>query len=232
MANRIREVRKSKHLTLEELAEIAGISTSYLSRIEGGGRGTRGLSLENALRIARALQCEVIDITDEFAAEDIEHASKVPLPAGTRSAPTGDVPNLTIHAGLGNGGLSVVEANVETGIIPEDFLSGFWSFPDDIRSGFNQIGKTHALPVKGDSMEPTLPGGSTVFVDTSHVLPSPPDLYAIDYGDGLMVKRIELIPRTSKVRVISDNDRYQSYEMDREDLQVYGRVVASFQWRG
>lgn len=232
MANRIREVRKTKHLTLEELAESTGISTSYLSRIEGGGKSTRGLSLENALRIARALQCEVVDITDEFSAEDIEHASKLPLPPGTRALPTGDVPNLTIHAGLGNGGVSVVEANAETGIIPEDFLSGFWSFPDDIRSGFNQIGKTHALPVKGDSMEPTLPGGSTVFVDTSHVLPSPPDLYAIDYGDGLMVKRIELIPRTSKVRVISDNDRYQSYEMDRDDLQVYGRVVASFQWRG
>lgn len=232
MTNRIREVRKSKHLTLEELAEITGISTSYLSRIEGGGKSTRGLNLENAIRIARALQCEVMDITDEFSAEDIEHGSKLALAPGAKPAQQGDVPNLTIHAGMGNGGVAIVEADAETGIVADDFLSGFWSFPDNIRSGFSQIGKTHALPVKGDSMEPTLPGGSTVFVDTSHVLPSPPDLYAVDYGDGLMVKRIELIPRSTKVRVISDNSRYQSYEMKRSDLLVYGRVVASFQWRG
>jgi len=232
MANRIREVRKSKHMTLEELAEATGISTSYLSRIEGGGKSTRGLNLENALKVARALHCEVMDITDEFSAEDIEHGSKLALSPGGKPAPQGDVPNLTIHAGLGNGGVAVVEANAETGAIPDDFLSGFWSFPDEIRSGFTQIGKTHALPVKGDSMEPTLPGGSTVFVDTSHVLPSPPDLYAVDYGDGLMVKRVELIPRSAKVRVISDNGRYQTYEMQRTELRVYGRVVASFQWRG
>jgi transcriptional regulator with XRE-family HTH domain len=231
MANRIRDVRKSKHMTLEELAEAAGISVSYLSRVEGGGKGTRGLSLEMALRLARALQCEVPDITDDFSVEDIEHGSKLDLPSVKRAA-QGDIPNLTIHAGLGNGGVAFVETNVETGIIPDDYLSGFWSFPEDIRSGFSQIGRTHALPVKGDSMEPTLPGGSTVFVDTSHILPSPPDLYAVDYGDGLMVKRVELIPRSGKVRVISDNQRYQSYEMDREDLRVYGRVVASFQWRG
>lgn len=231
MANRIREVRKSKHMTLEELSEVTGISPSYLSRIEGGGKSPRGLGLEHALKIARALGCDVADITDDFSAEDVEHASKLDL---SRPAPStgGDVPNLTIHAGMGNGGVSVIETNSESGIVPDDFVSGFWSFPDEIRTGFSQIGRTHALPVKGDSMEPTLPGGSTVFVDTTHLLPSPPDLYAVDYGDGLMVKRVELIPRTAKVRVISDNDRYQNYEMDREDLRVYGRVVASFQWRG
>lgn len=233
MANRIREVRKSKHMTLEDLADATSISTSYLSRIEGGGKSTRGLSLENALKIARALACEVMDITDEFSPEDIEHGTKLGIGSGaSKATPHGDVPNLTIHAGLGNGGVAIVEANGNTGHIPDDFLNGFWSFPDNIRSGFTQIGKTHALPVKGDSMEPTIPGGSTVFVDTSHIMPSPPDLYAVDYGDGLMVKRVELIPRTAKVRVISDNDRYQSYEMERTELKVYGRVVASFQWRG
>ena len=88
------------------------------------------------------------------------------------------------------------------------------------------------MPVTGDSMEPTLVGGAFVFVDTSHTVPSPPDIYAIDYGDGLMIKRIELVPQSELVRVISDNDRYRTYEMRREDLRVYGRVIASFQWRG
>lgn len=232
MTNRIREVRKSKHMTLDDLAEATGISTSYLSRIEKGDKvpDGRGLSLEIAVKIARALSCEVIDVTDDFSEEDIAAASALPL-SGARGTQTGDVANLTIHAGMGNGGLEVIEADA-SGIVPDAFTDGYWSFPDSIRSGFHSLTKTHALPVVGDSMEPTLVGGSVVFVDTTHLLPSPPDLYAVDYGDGLMIKRIELIPRTEKVTVISDNERYGRHEMKRADLRVYGRVIAAFQWRG
>lgn len=232
MTNRIRELRKSRGMTLDEMATETGISTSFLSRIEKGedAKDGRGLSLENAVRIARALKCEITDFTTEFSEEDIAEAQKLPL--NSKSTPAGDVPNLTIHAGLGNGGLQAVEADAVSGFVVNEFTDGYWSFPEAVRSGFTQIGQTHALPVKGDSMEPTLSGGSIVFVDTTHMMPSPPDLYAVDYGDGLMVKRIELIPRTDQVRVISDNNRYQTYEMSRDDLHVYGRVVASFQWRG
>lgn len=144
---------------------------------------------------------------------------------------SGDVPNLTIHAGLGSGGLQHVEVDESGAVIDPNHTDGFWSFPDSVKTGLRHVRKTHALPVKGDSMEPTLPGGSFVFVDTTHIMPSPPDLYAVDYGDGLMIKRIELVPRSELVKVISDNERYASYEMQREELRVYGRVVASFQWR-
>lgn len=227
MANRIREVRKSKHLTLEELAGLTGISTSYISRIEAGGRG---LSLENAIKIARELQSEVIDITDEFSEEDIEAAQKLDL--STPPKATGDIPNLRLHAGMGSvGGMEQIEG-AEGGFVPAEFTDGFWSFPETVRDRFRNIKKTHAIPVVGDSMQPTLIDGAVVFVDTTHLVPSPPDLYAVDYGDGLMVKRIELVPRSKKVRVISDNDKYGTYEMSRTDLRVFGRVVAWFQWRG
>jgi len=227
MANRIREIRKSKHLTLEELSALSGISVSYLSRIEAGGRG---LSLENAVRLARELKCEVMDITDEFSDDDIAQAEKLDLSAPPQKH-AGDIPNLTIHAGMGTGRLETIEGD-GSGFVPAQFTDGYWSFPDTIRDRFRNMAKTHALPVVGDSMMPTLIDGAVVFVDTTHVVPSPPDLYAVDYGDGLMVKRIELVPRTKKVRVISDNDRYGTYEMSRADLHVFGRVVATFQWRG
>lgn len=226
MTNRIREVRKSKHVTLEELAAQTGISSSYLSRIEAG---SRGLSLENAVRIASALGCDVVDFTSEFSAEDVAEAGRLDLTAARGVA--GDVPNLTIHAGMGNGGLLAVEGD-EAGLVPDAHTDGFWSFPDSIRSKFRRIGSVYALPVVGDSMEPTLVGGSIVFVDTSHRVPSPADIYAVDYGDGLMIKRIELLPRSARVKVISDNPRYGSYDMKRSELNVYGRVIASFQWRG
>lgn len=226
MTNRIREVRKSRQITLEEMAEATGISVSHLSRIEAG---QRGLGLEGALRIAAALRCEVMDITDDFSPDDIEAGGRLDLSRATADA--GDVANLNIHAGMGNGGLQVIEGS-EAGIVPAEFTDGFWTFPESVRAGFQQLGRTYALPVIGDSMEPTLAGGSIVFVDTSHVMPSPPDLYAVDYGDGLMIKRIELLPRSDQVRVVSDNVRYREHEMHRDHLRVYGRVVAAFQWRG
>src|SRR5690606_31299828 len=115
-------------------------------------------------------------------------------------------------------GLEHIEVD-QSGLITDPaYTDGYWSFPDSIKSAMRHLPQTHALPVKGDSMEPTLEGGSVVFVDTTHVMPSPPDLYAVDYGDGLMIKRIELVPRTDQVKVISDNPRYGSYEMSRDDL--------------
>ena len=233
MTNRIKQIRKTKNLTLEQLSEETGISVSHLSRIEGNkpGINSRGLSLENALRISRALGTDVIEFTDEFNEDDIAKASTLDLSTALATN-RGDIQNLTINAGMGPGRLEAIEGS-ESGFVPADYVDGFWSFPERIRDRFGHINQTHALPVVGDSMEPTLRDGGIVFVDTTHVVPSPPDLYAVDYGDGLMVKRIELIPRTNKVRVISDNtDRYATYELDRNDLNVFGRVVASFQWRG
>ncbi len=227
--NRIRDIRKSRQITLEELEEKTGISVSFLSRIEAG---TRQLRLDNGVRIARALQCDVSDLTDAFPRDDVEAAEKMALQPEGSASPRGDVQNLIIHAGMGNGGLEMIEGADGTGIIPPEYSDGYWSFPTPVKQRFAHISRTHALPVVGDSMAPTLIDGAVVFVDTTHTTPSPPDLYALDYGDGLMVKRVELVPRSTKVKIISDNDRYGSYEMARRDVHVFGRVIAWFQWRG
>lgn len=143
----------------------------------------------------------------------------------------GDIPNFTIHAGMGPGGALSVMAN-DNGEIFSEYSDGFWSFPDAVKAGWRNMSKIYAMPVTGDSMEPTLPGGSFAFVDTSHTVPSPEDIYAIDYGDGLMIKRVKLVPRSEKILIMSDNERYGTDELHRQEVRVYGRVVAWFQWRG
>ena len=50
--NNIRAMREAKGITLEKLAELTGLSVSYISRLEKGGRN---LSLKNMNKIARAL---------------------------------------------------------------------------------------------------------------------------------------------------------------------------------
>lgn len=216
-----------KQLTFEQLADETGISVSQLSRMAAG---KRGLSLESVIRIARVLQVEPEEVSDEFSIEDLEQAKGMAV-FPKRPSEKGDIPNFTIHAGMGPGGALSVMTN-EAGDIYSDYSDGFWSFPDSVKAGFKRMSKVFALPVIGDSMEPTLPNGAFVFIDTTHNVPSPPDIYALDYGDGLMIKRVEMLPGAEKVVVMSDNKRYREHELAQDDVRVYGRVVAWFQWRG
>lgn len=170
---------------------------------------------------------EMLDIPEE----ELGAPARKNQPKRLTSDEHGDIPNFTIHAGMGPGGAMSVLSNGE-GQIYSDQSDGFWSFPDAVKAGWRNMSKIYAMPVTGDSMEPTLPGGSFAFVDISHTVPAPEDIYALDYGDGLMIKRVKLVPRSDKILIISDNDRYGQDELLREDVRVYGRVVAWFQWRG
>ncbi|EFM12536.1 transcriptional regulator, XRE family [Paenibacillus curdlanolyticus YK9] len=53
---RIREIRKSKGLTQDQLAEISQFHYSYIGGVE---RGERNVSLENLAKIADALQVKL-----------------------------------------------------------------------------------------------------------------------------------------------------------------------------
>lgn len=160
-------------------------------------------------------------------------------PAGrsTRPGPDGDIANLNLRGGLGLGSPEGISSNpgdrmADPNQIYADHVNGFWSFPPAVKAGWRNMPQVYSIPVEGDSMEPTLTSGSYVFVDMTHIVPQPEDIYACDYGDGLTIKRLQLVPRTDKIKVMSDNERYDDYELLREEVRVYGRVVAWFQWRG
>lgn len=58
------------------------------------------------------------------------------------------------------------------------------TWPDNLR----------IMHVKGDSMEPTLMDGDVVLVNTSRCHPSPPGIFVLFDGVGVMAKRVERIP--------------------------------------
>lgn len=142
------------------------------------------------------------------------------------------IPDLAIFAGMGGGGLIEVSVDEQGVPIDPDQVRGYWEIPDYMLPRFGNLSKIYAWEVRGDSMEPTLAGGAVVFVDTSQTKLPPDDIYAINYGDGLMVKRLKLIPRSELVSVISDNERYGADDLIRDDVKVWGRVIGWFQWRG
>lgn len=59
IGNRIKDLRKKKHLTQFQLAELIDVSTVYVSYIENG---KRQLSLDNLINIANVLEVTCDDI--------------------------------------------------------------------------------------------------------------------------------------------------------------------------
>lgn len=53
---RVREVRRSKGISQEKLAELAGIDRSYMGNIE---RGEKNVTLKKAYEICDALEIEI-----------------------------------------------------------------------------------------------------------------------------------------------------------------------------
>lgn len=56
---RVREVRKSKGISQEGLAEMADIDRSYMGNIE---RGEKNVTLKKAYEISDALEIEIYDL--------------------------------------------------------------------------------------------------------------------------------------------------------------------------
>lgn len=81
--------------------------------------------------------------------------------------------------------------------------------------------------IEGDSMEPTLCHGDVVLVDISRKNPSPPGIFVIFDGMGLLAKRIEYLAQSNppSIRILSDNPQYHPYERKVKDTHIVGRVV-------
>jgi len=76
-------------------------------------------------------------------------------------------------------------------------------------------------------MEPTLLDGDVVLVDLTRKAPTPPGVFVLFDGIGLVAKRIEHMPNSDSpmLRNLSDNPRYSTYERTAEEVHLIGRVV-------
>ena len=80
--------------------------------------------------------------------------------------------------------------------------------------------------VEGDSMMPTRQDRDIVLVDTSRRSPTPPGIFVLHDGMGLVAKRLEHIPNSDppRVRIISDNAHYSPYEGLADEVNIIGRI--------
>ena len=87
------------------------------------------------------------------------------------------------------------------------------------------------VTIEGDSMTPTIGPGEKVIVNRALMTPSPGGIFALWDGLATVVKRIEYIPNSepAHIRIISDNERYDSYERVADEIHIIGRVVCRLQ---
>jgi phage repressor protein C with HTH and peptisase S24 domain len=103
-------------------------------------------------------------------------------------------------------------------------------------AGFRQLygaepDRVRILEVVGDSMEPTLFPGQKVMVDTQDRAPTPPGIFVVFDGFGLVLKRVQYVAHSDppRVKISSDNKEYDPYERTLEEAHIQGRVIGG--WR-
>lgn len=111
---------------------------------------------------------------------------------------------------------------------------GQWALPADLLNAHVTPGmRPVVIRMVGDSMEPDFASGDRVMVDVSARTPSPPGIYVIWDGLGLILKRCEMVLGSSPraVRISSANPAYATYEMALDDIQIQGRVMGKWTWK-
>jgi len=225
----IREIRKAKNKTLEDISYAAETNTGNLSKIE---RGIESPSLALLERISKALNVKPSYL--HSYAEDDGHVYRIEKTIGyTASEPSAIysqnevmIPIMEATASMGNGH-HAHEADTVVGGLK---LSKKW-VDDNLRTASSHV-NVKIIHGHGDSMSGTFEDGDMLFVDVGIVDLKIDAVYVYSLYDQLFIKRIQRYPGGGLV-AISDNTKYQPYKFSEEDkanIRVLGRVIGAWKW--
>ena len=218
VGEKIRLLRKSRKLTLTELALLVESDVGNLSRLE---RGLQGYSDTLLRKIAGALQVPVSELFSsnvEIDTVDTYSVNSLQKERGSNVYRV-DVLNVSASAGDGTPSKDVVEVirSIEYDI--EQAKSIFGSMPQK---------SVKLINVRGDSMQGTIEPGDLIFVDVRVNYFDGDGIYVFDFNGDTFVKRLQKVK--NELFVISDNPKYREWAISPEEatmLHVSGRVMLS-----
>jgi phage repressor protein C with HTH and peptisase S24 domain len=195
IGDRIRKIRGKQ--TQEEFAHKLGIHKDQLSRYE------RGVTLPRS---------EILDRIGEFG-----QITTDVLPAHYFTKGEGEFAYIPWISGkISAGG----------GLIPDSTVEFHLAFRRDWITRKGDPSRMSLIKIRGDSMTPTLLSGDIVLVDQCRQCIDPEGgLYALSIDDTIMVKRVQLLPQTGKLKVSSDNTYYDSFELEPSHIRVNGKII-------
>lgn len=229
----LRDLRKRVGYSRDKLAAELGFSHgSALQRYESDEYAGRYLDISMVRKLESLLVGRGeprITKQEVLALAGLTPHDRLINPAGQHESGGGpitvSIAELDVRAG---GGLAVLEEH------DEDRETVRWEVPRDLIRGQTTAPAQmlKVITVLGDSMAPDFPPGARVLVDIGDTNPTPPGVFVLHDGFGVVLKQVEMKPYSSPPVVIvkSRNPAYATYEMPLEGVVINGRVIGRWTW--
>lgn len=221
LADRIKAELDQRQWSVTELAKRSGIKQPTLHRIMVGD--TKDPKMSNIEKIAKTLNVDPLWLSSGKAPKATEANAVFESAVFTENteAPSFfeiDLPYFEeTELAAGNGQINVIEST-----------ESFKRFNTETLA-MAGVPENHAAcaRIKGDSMEPLIPSGTTVAIDKSFTRIVDGEIYAIDHDGMLRIKKLYRLPM-NRIRIVSENDIEFPEEIvsppDIEHIRIIGRV--------
>jgi len=205
----LKRLRMKRGLTQQELAHALGFKNFAL--ISNYERGTKGIGKKMLKKLAEFFGVPYQEFfkppLEEKSLQVLETASEyqtdyvfIPLVEGRISAGRGLVPDTNVEIKL--------------------------AFRRDWIVRIGDPANMSLIRVEGDSMEPTLYSGDIVLVDHNrNFISHDGGIYAIVIDDSILIKRLQVLYPERKIKVISDNPRYEPFIVSPGEIIINGKII-------
>jgi len=219
IGERLKLLMAERGLSATQLAKNADVKPSFIYDVVHGK--STNPSVVKLAQIATAMGVDIASLLSEQQARDISahngRTRKLQLDT-ERNDNYVTISSILVEASMGGGTIVTSEERGKPYYFRQEWIRDRLGVtPDDLRMIF----------VRGDSMEPTLCAGDMILIDITKKSPTPPGIFVLFDGLGLVAKRLEFISNTTPpaIRIISDNGQYSAYERTIDELHIIGRVV-------
>jgi phage repressor protein C with HTH and peptisase S24 domain len=228
-SRQLKHLRSRAGLSIREVAQALGMEhgSSYQHYEDRFKKPL--LPLELVMRLVPIFEPGGVDPAELYALAGVNAGGSRPLNVTTtparqeRDGRMMRIEELDVRASAGAGLTGENERVVAEWQVPSGIVRGYSTAP---------AAELRFITVMGDSMEPTLQPGQRVLVDTGDRKPSPPGIFVVWDGLGLVIKRVQMLPLSEppRVKITSDNTKYDAYERSLEEAYIQGRVIGQWRW--
>jgi phage repressor protein C with HTH and peptisase S24 domain len=227
VSRQLKLLRQRAGLSIREVAQALGMEhgSSYQHYEDRFKKPL--LPLDLVMKLVPIFEGSGVEAGELYALAGVNAAGERPLvPTAARGgadARSLRIDELDVRASAGAGLIGDNEKVIAEWQVPTGVVRGYSTAP---------ASEMRIITVMGDSMEPTLLPGQRVLVDTGDRKPSPPGIFVVWDGLGLVIKRVQMVPHSepARVRITSDNGKYESYERSIEEAYIQGRVIGQWRW--
>ncbi|RYF58459.1 MAG: hypothetical protein EOO27_12480 [Comamonadaceae bacterium] len=208
--------RKAGGLKQDEFAERFGLRSQ--ANLGHYLHARRPLNIEQAKNFATGMGVGVDQFSPRIAAQISAAAAVIEGPSEDEEGEFVMVQRLSVRLSAGAGAAPVVEEQAGALQFRRDFLASCGASKDSAR----------IVNVSGTSMEPTIVDGAVLLVNTRNTEPRNNTIFAIAYGDDLLVKRLISTPKGWVARSDNADGNPDLLIDDSRHIKIIGRAV----WMG